>query len=173
MRRTNKTESNEKLAVITNKLRDNILIVEGKKDKRALYNLGLKNIIAINGKTLSNVVDDVNKELAGKEGSSVVILTDFDHEGRKLAAKLRILLQRLKIHPNTGLRKMLMSFGKNNVESLTPQLFGVAEHKIEDFNAGLVPADLNRGDYHVKVSTDVNKVHNQGSHKSEGGCRKT
>ena len=159
MRRTNKAENTEKLARITDKLRDNIMIVEGKKDRRALNNLGLRDIIAINGKPLANIADDVKDKLEKNQGCSVVILTDFDREGRKLAAKLRILLQRLKIHPNTRLRKMLMSFGKN---------------KIEDFGAGNgIPADLNRGDYHVKVGTNINKIHNQGSHKGKGGCRKT
>lgn len=156
MSRTNNRDNAEKLANVIDKLRDNIIIVEGKKDKRALYNLGLRNIIAINGKTLADVV---NETLAKKKGSSVVILTDFDREGRKLAAKLRILLQRLKMHPNMRLRRMLMSFGKS---------------KIEDFNAGNnFSADLIRGDYHVKVSTNINKVHNQSSHKSKGGRGKT
>ena len=154
MRRINKTEKAEKLALITDKLRDSIVIVEGKKDKRALYSIGLRNIIAINGNTLSKIADDVSER---RRGHSVVILTDFDREGRKLEAKLSVLLQRLKIHPNTRLRKMLMSFGKN---------------KIEDFGAGM-PADLNRGDYHVKIGANVNKVYNQGSHKSEGGRRET
>ena len=170
MRTPNRRDKSEELVDLTSKLRDKVIIVEGKKDKRALYSLGLRNIIAINGKPLVDVADEVDRIV--RDGKSVVILTDFDREGRKLAARLRVLLQRLKIHPNTRLRKMLMSFGKNNVESLTPQLFGVAEHKIEDFGTGNgVPADLNRGDYHVKVSTNFNKIHNQGSHKGEGSSR--
>jgi 5S rRNA maturation endonuclease (ribonuclease M5) len=155
MKMPNKRDKNEELVDLTSKLRDKLLIVEGKKDKRALYSLGLRNIIAINGKPLVETANDVKNAVSGTGG--VVILTDFDREGRKLAARLRVLLQRLKIHPNTRLRKMLMSFGKN---------------KIEDFGTGNgVPADLSRGDYHVKVSTNINKIHNQGSHKSEGSSR--
>jgi 5S rRNA maturation endonuclease (ribonuclease M5) len=167
MSRLNNTKDGEKLSELINTMRDDIAVVEGRKDKEALYCLGLRNIIAINGKPPVGVANDIKDALAEKEGGSVVILTDFDREGRKLAAKLRVLLQRLKIHPDARLRRMFMSFGKTNVESLTPQMFSNAEHKIEDFGAG-VPA-LSRGDYHVKISSDINEIFNKGTNKSKGG----
>ena len=80
----------EEIVELLKELEDKTLIVEGKRDKKALKSLGLKNIITIEGKPLYKVVEIVS---ARKE---VVILTDFDKKGREIGKRLRHLLQKHK-----------------------------------------------------------------------------
>ena len=94
-------------------IEDCLLIVEGKRDAKALNTLGLKNILPINGRPLIAIVDIV-AELRGNHGySDIIILTDFDREGRHIAARLSRLLRAHKIHPNQRLRSRIMAFGFN------------------------------------------------------------
>ncbi|MBI5392490.1 toprim domain-containing protein [Candidatus Woesearchaeota archaeon] len=61
-----------------------IIIVEGKKDKKALVELGIDDNIIYLQDALYKVVDKIislNKE--------VIILTDFDTEGKKLYSALK------------------------------------------------------------------------------------
>lgn len=60
-----------------------LIIVEGKKDKEALEQLGLKNIVTLSKTPIFQVIEDISK--ITKE---VVILTDLDKEGKKLFGKL-------------------------------------------------------------------------------------
>lgn len=156
----------EKLLNTLDKLKGCTLIVEGMKDEKALKSLGLKNIVRISGKPLIRVVQEVENKVEKKKAKKdVIILTDFDSKGRKLAARLRHLLQRYKIHPNSRLRGEVMKLGWN---------------KIEDMN-GIVLEELIRpaqqvmtgGDDHVKTGTNINKVHDKGSHKGKRRGRKT
>ncbi|MBU0898562.1 MAG: toprim domain-containing protein [Nanoarchaeota archaeon] len=106
----------EKLLAIVNKIKENIIIVEGRNDIKALeaVSLSAKNIIAINGRSLIKVVE----QIANKKVKEVVILTDFDEKGKELAAELTKLLQAYKIHPNKRLRKLFTQFGKNAIEDV-------------------------------------------------------
>jgi len=63
------------------------IIVEGKMDKKPLISLGFKNILAISGNTLYNTTEYISSE-----HKAVLILTDYDREGRKKAAILTKLL---------------------------------------------------------------------------------
>ena len=62
---------------------EKIIIVEGKKDKKALISLGVKNIITLN-KPLYKIVEET-----AEFNKNVIILTDFDKEGRKLYGVLK------------------------------------------------------------------------------------
>ena len=137
MRRINPEEVEE----IVNEFKDKLVIVEGKNDEKALKALGLKNIIKINGQPLLDVVNQ-----AVKIKKEIIILTDFDKEGRKLASKLNSLLEAFKRKPNKRLRRMFMKFGKNKIEEV---------------------------DAHVKISTKFNKIYNKSQNSSRRGCRKT
>ena len=106
-----KFEKNEKvISVIKNKEEwkekiqqtDKVIIVEGKKDKKALVSLGVKNIVTING-PLYKLVEDV-----AEMTDEVVILTDFDREGRKLYGFLRNNLQRNGVKIDRYFREFLM-----------------------------------------------------------------
>ncbi len=101
---------------------DKVIIVEGKKDKEALISLGITNIVTING-PLYKFVEDV-----AEMTNEVVILTDFDKEGRKLYGFLKNNFQRNGVKIDTYFREFLMmntkltciesiekSFSKNNL----------------------------------------------------------
>jgi len=143
----------EKLLNTLDKLKGCILIVEGKKDEKALKSLGLKNIIKISGKPLIRVVDEIEKS---KRNKDVIILTDFDSKGRRIAARLRYLLQRYRIHPNSRLRSEVMKLGWNKIEDMNGLRF---EQPVQQALVG--------GDDYVKTGSDINKVHDKGSHKGK------
>lgn len=77
---------NEILEEWISKLKDSdkLIIVEGKRDRAALEELGIKNVIILKNaiyKDIENVVNNDNKE--------IIILTDLDKMGKKLYAKLK------------------------------------------------------------------------------------
>ena len=137
-----------KLMMVMDEISEDLAIVEGKKDKKALKAFGLNNIIAINNKPLIEIADKIKNK--GK--SQAVILTDFDSKGMELAARLEVLLKRYKIKVNNRLRCKVMKFGRT---------------RIEDFNK------LVRGDCHVKVSSNFNEIYNKSSYKGKGSSRET
>jgi 5S rRNA maturation endonuclease (ribonuclease M5) len=147
----------EEFQSLIEELRGNTLIVEGKKDVQTLGMVGLKKIVALNGRPLINVVEELRK----KKVKKVVILTDFDHAGRRLAAGIRYLLQQNKIKTNPRLRQEFMSFGKNKIEDYRREfLRGVLSSSVK----------LKEGDYHGEVGANINKVHSKGIHKGQGRC---
>ena len=97
------------------KLRDfeGVYLVEGKKDAEALKKIGLDEVIIINGKKLEDVVEEVKSK-----ASEVVILTDFDEEGRKKASKLIKLLVKNKIKVNKRLRREFRKLGIIKIEEI-------------------------------------------------------
>jgi len=136
------------------KLKGSIIVVEGKRDELALRNFGIDNIVKISGKPLYRSCLDLVKLKRRYKNKEVIILTDFDREGRKLASRLRLLLQRYKIHPNSRLRKEIMGLGKN---------------KIEDLKSW---TRIKEDDYYGKIGTHINKVCNKGAYKGKGSNRK-
>ena len=149
------------------RLRDNLIVVEGKKDGRALKTLGLYNVIEISGKPLINVVNEIARALDGRE-TGLVILTDFDREGRRIANKLIRLLQSYKISPNAGLRNRLMEFGKNKIED-----FKMKPGEVRDKVIGSLKYDsFKRGDIYGETGANFNKVHNKSAVKGKGNNRK-
>jgi 5S rRNA maturation endonuclease (ribonuclease M5) len=79
-----------------------IIIVEGKKDKAALEQFGITQIIILNGKDIWNRLEAVAQEHRGKE---VLILSDFDNEGKKLYGKISKDLERLGMKINKRYRE--------------------------------------------------------------------
>ena len=153
--RKNKRIDEEKLERILMDLEEKLVIVEGKNDKKALKSLGVKDIIAINARPLYEVV-----EIASKSKKEIVILTDFDKEGRAIEKRLKYLLQRYKKHPNSKLRWKVMNLGKN---------------KIEDFGNlnSPNPHSFKEDDIHVKISTDFNKIRDKGGNRRKRRYRET
>ena len=124
-----------------------LVIVEGKKDSMALKTLGVKNIVLLNGRPLTELALHVSKSIASsgnEEGrEEVVILTDFDSEGKKLAARLDYLLKKHKVMVNSRIRRKFLKFGKTRIE------------------------DLKEGDIHGKVRHNFNKLRDNRAHKGQ------
>lgn len=76
------------------KIQDKPIIVEGKKDKIALENLGCKRIITINGSKagLFNIIEKLPDNC-----KEAVILTDLDKKGKQLYHKIKKILTANKI----------------------------------------------------------------------------
>jgi len=94
-----------------------LFIVEGKKDKKALLNLGIKNILDISGRRLTDIVDCI----LSSNFRQIVVLTDFDREGKKKHKILVKLFEINGIKVNSQLRRKFIS------------LFKI--HKIEEINS--------------------------------------
>ncbi len=100
----------ETLEEWTEKLKNcnKLIIVEGKKDKKALEDLGIYNII-----TFSNSSHISIEKIDHKE---VIILTDLDQAGKKLYAILKTNLQRRGIKIDNKFREFL--FKKTKISSI-------------------------------------------------------
>jgi 5S rRNA maturation endonuclease (ribonuclease M5) len=143
----------EKLKKILEDFEDKLIIVEGKRDKKALKSLGMKDIIAINGRPLYMVA-----EIALKDKKEIVILTDFDKKGRDIEKRLKNLLQKHGKNPNSKLRWKIMSLGKN---------------KIEDFGNIPSPYSFKEDDTHVKISANFGKIRDKGGNRRKRRHRET
>jgi 5S rRNA maturation endonuclease (ribonuclease M5) len=144
----------EQLIEFVKELEDKLVIVEGKRDGIALKTLGVKNIVLFNGRPLAELALHVSKSLASsadltrKSGKKeVVILTDFDSEGKGLAARLNYLLRKHKVMVNSRLRRKFMQFGKTRIEDLK-----------ESFK---------EGDVDGKISSNFDKIRDKRSHKGK------
>ena len=136
------------------KIEDCLLIVEGKKDAKALNTLGITNILAINRRPLIAIVEKVAELRDIQVYSDIIILTDFDREGRHIAARLSRLLRAHRIHPNQRLRSRIMNFGFNKIEDI--KMDSIMKIEFEK-----------RGDVYVKTSSNFNKVRDKGYNKGK------
>lgn len=80
-------EIEESLLRLLEENKEKQVIVEGKRDKKVLCLLGFEKII-----TLNKGIYETTEELKERE---VLVLTDFDPEGREIAKKLNLILQSL------------------------------------------------------------------------------
>ncbi len=94
-----------------------IIIVEGKKDKAALNNLGVKDsIFILNGKDIWNRLEEIANNNQEKH---ILILTDFDKEGKKLYGKITKDLERLGMKINKKYREFFQKRTKiSQIEGL-------------------------------------------------------
>jgi len=106
-------ENGEEFLGLLEELKERLVIVEGKRDEKALQKLGLENIIPLNGVSPADVAINLYNSGIKKE---VVVLTDFDRKGRALALELGRILQAYKIRVNGKLRAQLRGFGKGKIE---------------------------------------------------------
>lgn len=92
-----------------------LIIVEGKKDERALRKLGINGEIfriPHNGKTILNSLEDLPKE------EEFLILTDFDRTGEELAKYCRKHLEKLGANVLIDLRRKLRNFIRKAVKDI-------------------------------------------------------
>ncbi|MBS3128563.1 toprim domain-containing protein [Candidatus Woesearchaeota archaeon] len=102
-----------------------LIIVEGKKDKRALELRGIDiNQIVLLGKPLFLVVEEIVQKIDEEHlPKRVVLLTDLDVEGRKLYSTLCQDLNTHGIQINNELRNFLSKNTKlKQIEGLTSYL---------------------------------------------------
>jgi 5S rRNA maturation endonuclease (ribonuclease M5) len=131
-------------------LRQQFIIVEGKRDKRALNFFGINNVMDISGKSLDVFIKKLDKQ------KRYVVLTDFDEEGEKKNKKLCKLLQKHKFNLNLRIRPMVKaSFGIVKIEEL------IKFSKIKE------------DDYHGKISTINDKIFNRSRFYRKWCSRKT
>ena len=103
-------KNSEKLEKLLNFAKLNLtIIVEGKKDENVLREFGFKKIVKIAGKTLDEVADKIEGEVA--------ILTDFDKKGNKMREELKKVLAK-KVKLNSFLPKLVRSLGITKIEEL-------------------------------------------------------
>ncbi len=97
-----------------NKLKENnsFKIVEGKKDKKALESLEISKVFPLNGTPLYEVIEMF------KDEKEVILLTDLDHEGKKLYSHLSKQFQKNKVKVNNKFRKFLFENKISHIESL-------------------------------------------------------
>ena len=91
------------------------IIVEGKKDRKALLELGLKNILVLNetGKSLYVKIEEFIEKIGKKE---CIILTDLDKKGKKLYFILKKQFLEHGIKTNGRLREMLIKARISHIE---------------------------------------------------------
>lgn len=95
------------------KIRDKVVIVEGKKDKKSLEILGVRNIITISGIGLFEIVDKLPK------CKEIVLLTDLDKKGKELYSRLRNILIKNGYKINNRFRNYLFRETKiRNIEGI-------------------------------------------------------
>lgn len=96
------------------------VIVEGKSDMEALKRFEVENIYPLNGRPLFKVALRISEK-----HDNVLVLTDFDKEGRKLAKKLNSFLTSFGATPKNKLRgkikRIITKKGISAIEELKPE----------------------------------------------------
>jgi 5S rRNA maturation endonuclease (ribonuclease M5) len=101
---------------IVSSSRDGIpIIVEGRRDKEALRRLKIPGIV-ICLKSSGNGFYDFTANLADKR--EVIVLTDFDKEGTRLAAKLIDELTHMKVKVNVAIWKKLKALCRSEIRAI-------------------------------------------------------
>ena len=96
--------------------KDKIILVEGIKDKKALEQLGIKNITTLK-KPLHAVIEDV---LATKK--ECIILTDLDKKGKQLYARLSSKLNQFGVKIDNSFREFLFKTKLRQIEGINRYL---------------------------------------------------
>ena len=118
---------------IVSSSRDGIpIIVEGRRDKEALRRLKIPGII-ICLKSSGNGFYDFTANLADKR--EVIVLTDFDKEGTRLAAKLIDELTHMKVKVNVAIWKKLKALCRSEIRAIE-ELDGLVEDLREESRKG-------------------------------------
>ena len=92
-----------------------LVIVEGKKDKKALQSFGIKNIIELNKKPIFEIIEEISSK-----NKDCIILTDLDKHGKQLYGKLNSGLQQHGVRIDNSFRNFLFKNTKlRQIEGLT------------------------------------------------------
>jgi 5S rRNA maturation endonuclease (ribonuclease M5) len=102
---------------LVEKEKNSLIVVEGKRDRAALQQLGFSNIIILN-KPLYEVIEDIES----KGEKRMLLLTDLDKEGKRIYAKLKNDLDKRGVVVDDALRNLLFKTELRQVEGLTSYL---------------------------------------------------
>jgi len=83
-------------------LKENLVFVEGKKDREALAAIGVTNVLTVSGNLRASCNMAQNMEV-----KKIIVLTDLDRRGDELAKMSVEELQRYGINANIEYRKIL------------------------------------------------------------------
>jgi 5S rRNA maturation endonuclease (ribonuclease M5) len=170
----NRKITQEQFLEVLEELRGQILIVEGKKDERALRSLGMRHILRINSRPIAKVADDAAFLAEKHKNRGIIVLTDFDRTGRRLASQIRLLLQSRKIHANYRIRRDVMNLGIKCIEELASLKGALAleEHGGPEVRTGRRPfvsriAKSRERDDYGEIGANFDKVRGKGLHKGK------
>ncbi|WP_456454671.1 toprim domain-containing protein [Thermovibrio sp.] len=93
------------------------VLVEGKRDKRALTLFGIDPVVEMKGKKYHDIAQELSEKFKG-----VVILTDLDSKGEEIFKKLSRILPAYGLKVNGSLRGELKRSGVKFIEKI-PQAF--------------------------------------------------
>ena len=103
-----------------------LIIVEGKKDRKALQNFGIKNIIELNKKPLFEIIENISDK-----NEKCIILTDLDRHGRELYGKLNSGLQQRGVKIDDSFRNFLFKNTKlRQIEGLENYIEKISKTKV-------------------------------------------
>ncbi len=91
-----------------------IIVVEGKRDTKALRSLGLDGDFRL--ATHHPVVNFC--EVLAKSGQTVILLTDWDRRGNLLASKIKKNLHSLGTNPDTRIRNNIISLVQKEIKDV-------------------------------------------------------
>ncbi|MBS3165260.1 toprim domain-containing protein [Candidatus Woesearchaeota archaeon] len=89
------------------------IVVEGPKDRAALEQFGILDVVTLSREPLHEVVEGISAR-----SKRVVILTDLDKEGKLLYSKLRQGFSRLGVQVDNVFREFLFSTQLSHIEGL-------------------------------------------------------
>lgn len=96
-----------------------LIIVEGKKDKTALEQIGLKNVFILN-ENCKSIFVKIEEIIARREKcEECIILTDFDKEGKKLYNFVKNELLQRGVKMNNKLRDLLLKTHLSHIEGIS------------------------------------------------------
>jgi 5S rRNA maturation endonuclease (ribonuclease M5) len=171
--------SGEEVSEVLKGLEGNILIVEGRKDERALRSLlpghtrleprGNAIILKINSRPLLEVAQDAGSLMQKHKNREVIIMTDFDRAGRKLAAKIRPFLQVMKIHANSRVRRDVMNLGISHIEEMAsiPGMPGACAEGGMSRKPSVSGIAKSRGDDYGEIGANFYEIRGKGLHKGK------
>ncbi|HSO25934.1 MAG TPA: toprim domain-containing protein [Methanobacteriaceae archaeon] len=92
------------------------ILIEGKKDEKALRELGLEgDFMKVSGSPL-NLFEIA--EIAAESSPKVIILTDFDKKGNQLAKRLSRDIQSLGSYPDMQIRRKIMGMTRKYIKDI-------------------------------------------------------
>jgi len=100
-----------------NKIKESntLVIVEGKKDRAALEEFDIINIIELSKKPLFEIIENISNN-----NENCIILTDLDKQGEELYGKLNSGLQQFGVKIDNNFRNFLFKNTKlRQIEGLT------------------------------------------------------
>ena len=93
-----------------------LIVVEGKKDKSALEQIGLKNIFVLNedGKSILIKIEEISQK-----DEECIILADFDKKGKEIYKLVKSELLQKGVKLNNKLRNLLLMAHLSHIEGIS------------------------------------------------------